>query len=181
MNLENHFRRELGLTMTRRHFFNRTATGIGAAALSSLLGEDLLAASKKAAPAMANPLATHGAMKALSFAPKAKRVIYIFMSGAPSHLDLYDYKPKLVELTGTELPATVRGTQRITGMTSGQKQLLCVGTPFKFAKHGQCGTELSEILPHTAKIVDDITIIRTMNTEAINHDPAITFLSLIHI
>ncbi len=181
MNLENHFRRELGLTMTRRHFFNRSATGIGAAALSSLLNQDLLAASsKKAAAGAVDPLATHGAMKALSFAPKAKRVIYIFMSGAPSHLDLYDYKPKLVELTGTELPASVRGTQRITGMTSGQKQLLCVGTPFKFAKHGKCGTELSEILPHTAKIVDDIALIRSMHTDPINHDPAVTFLTTGH-
>jgi len=102
-------------------------------------------------------------------------VIYLFMSGAPSHIDLFDNKPKLKALTGTELPKSVRGDQRITGMTSGQKQLLVVGSPFEFKKHGKCGAELSELLPHTAKVADDIAIIRSMHTDPINHDPAVTF------
>jgi hypothetical protein len=116
-----------------------------------------------------------GSLKTLHFPAKAKRVIYLFQSGAPSHMDLFDHKPKLAELTGTELPKSIRGDQRITGMTSGQKQLLCVGSPFKFSKHGKCGAEISELLPHTAKVVDDIAIIKSMFTEPINHDPAVTF------
>ena len=124
---------------------------------------------------MPNPLAIPGVMKLLHHAPKAKRVIYLFQSGAPSHIDLYDPKPKLKELTGTELPKTVRGDQRITGMTSGQKQLLVVGSPFEFKKQGQCGTEISELLPHIGSIADDLCLIRTMVTDPINHDPAVTF------
>ena len=108
--------------------------------------------------------------------PRAKRVIYLFMSGAPSHIDLFDHKPKLAELTGTELPASVRGGQRITGMTSGQAQLLCVGSPFKFGKFGKNGTELLELLPHLSKVVDEIAVVRSMFTEPINHDPAVTFI-----
>lgn len=160
--------------IARRAFLRRGATGIGSLALASLLNERLFAAD--ADPA----LATHGALKQLHFAPKAKRVIYLFQSGAPSHIDLFDPKPKLKDLTGTELPKTVRGDQRITGMTSGQKQLLVVGSPFEFKPHGKCGTEISEILPHTAKIVDDITLIRTMVTDPINHDPAVTFFATGH-
>lgn len=156
--------------MTRRHFFSRTSTGIGTMALASLLNPRLLAADPS------NPLRSLGTINPLHFAPTAKRVIYFFMSGAPSQLDLFDPKPKLVEMTGKELPKSVRGEQRITGMTSGQKQLLCVGSPYKFAKHGKCGTEISELLPHTAKIVDDIAIIRSMHTDPINHDPAVTFI-----
>jgi uncharacterized protein DUF1501 len=161
---------ELNAMMTRRQFFGRSARGLGAVALASLLNKNLFGNSQAAAHG------TFGALPALHFAPKAKRVIYLFQSGAPSHIDLYDPKPKLKELTGKELPKSVRGDQRITGMTSGQKELLVVGSPFKFEAHGKCGTEISELLPHTAKIVDDITIIKTMNTEAINHDPAITFI-----
>ena len=98
------------------------------------------------------------------------------MSGAPSHIDLFDPKPKLTELTGQELPSSVRGNQRITGMTSGQAQLLMVGPAYKFVRCGQSGVEITEMLPHTARIVDDIAIIRSMYTEPINHDPAVTFL-----
>src|SRR5688572_15808883 len=154
--------------ISRRAFLRRGATGVGAIALASLLKENLFAGT---APAQQS----HGVMGALHFPPKAKRVIYMFMSGAPSHIDLFDYKPKLKDLTGTELPGSIRMGQRITGMTSGQKQLLCVGSPFSFAKHGNSGAELSELLPHTAKIADDITIIRSMFTEPINHDPAVTY------
>lgn len=160
----------LSKSLTRRAFLFRSTTGLGALALGTLLKEDLFGAS-------APPPGAGGALKSLDFAPKAKRVIYLFMSGAPSHIELFDHKPKLKELTGTELPKSIRGSQRITGMTSGQKQLLVVGSPFEFKQHGKCGSELSSLLPHTAKIVDDIAIIRSMHTDPINHDPAVTFFA----
>jgi len=160
---------EFAKIMNRRTFLARSTTGLGALALASLLNDKLMAADAKSS--------LHGALRSLDFAPKAKRVIYLFMSGAPSHIDLFDYKPRLKELTNTELPESVRMGQRITGMTSGQKQLLCVGSPFEFKKAGQCGMELSELLPHTSKIVDDIALIRSMYTEPINHDPAVTFFA----
>jgi hypothetical protein len=161
---------EINRAMTRRQFFGRSARGIGALALASLLNPQLFAN-------VADPLRTKGALPRLHFAPKAKRVIYLFQSGAPSHLDLFDPKPKLKELTKTELPASVRMGQRITGMTSGQKQLLVVGSPFKYAAHGKCGMEISELLPWTAKVADDIALVRAMYTEPINHDPAVTFFA----
>jgi hypothetical protein len=152
--------------LTRRHFFGRTATGIGTAALSSLLNRGLVAADAAQA---AGRMRTH-------FAPRAKRVIYLVMSGGPSHIDLFDYKPKLKEYNGTELPGSVRMGQRITGMTAGQKSFPCAAPQFKFEQHGNCGAWISELLPHTASIVDEIAIVKSLNTEAINHDPAITFL-----
>ncbi len=157
-------------TLSRRTFLKRSTTGMGALALASLFDENLFAAD---AP---NPLQSLGALNPLHFAPKARRVIYLFMSGAPSHIDLYDYKPKLVEMTGIELPGSVRMGQRITGMTSGQKNFPCVGTPFKFVKHGKSQMEISEALPNIGKIADDIALIRTINTDPINHDPAVTYL-----
>src|SRR6185369_1897578 len=124
--------------------------------------------------------AVPGALGHLHFAPKAKRVIYLFQSGAPSHLDLLDPKPKLIEMTGKDLPDSVRQGQRITGMTSGQKNLFCVGSPFAFKKYGKGGMDLSELLPNIAKIADECTFIRTMNTDPINHDPAVTFFGTGH-
>ncbi len=162
--------RELQLLLTRRQFFGRTAAGIGTAALASLLNERLFAAD------VDRSLQTHGALPALHFAPKAKHVIYLFMSGGPSHIDLFDYKPKLQQLHGTELPASVRMGQRITGMTAGQKSFPCVAPMFKFAQHGKCGAWVSELLPNIARIADDIAIVKSLNTEAINHDPATTYL-----
>src|SRR5919201_384731 len=162
--------REYALLLPRRQLFGRTAVGIGTAALASLLNQRLFAAD------IDPRLKTSGVLPALHFAPKAKRVIYLFMSGGPSHIDLFDYKPKLREHHGQELPASVRMGQRITGMTAGQKSFPCVAPMFKFAQHGKCGTWVSELLPHTAKIVDDICVINSMNTEQINHDPATTFL-----
>lgn len=164
------FQNEAEKILTRRTFLTRTTASLGLFALGSLLNEEVFG---KSAPALHT--SSGGVLKTLHFPAKAKRVIYLFQSGAPSHMDLFDNKPKLVDLTGTELPKSVRGDQRITGMTSGQKQLLCVGSPFKFSRHGKCGAEISDLLPHTAKVADDIAIIRTMFTEPINHDPAVTF------
>ena len=153
--------------INRRTFITKSTTGLGAVALASLLNEKLFAAGPTAM--------LHGALKSLDFPARAKRVIYLFMSGAPSHIDLFDPKPKLKDLTNTELPASVRMGQRITGMTSGQKQLLCVGSPFAFKNAGRCGMELSELLPHISRVADEIALIRSMYTEPINHDPAVTF------
>jgi hypothetical protein len=118
----------------------------------------------------------HAETKPSHFAPKAKRVIYLFQSGGPSQLELWDYKPKLKELHGTELPDSIRRGQRLTGMTSGQKSFPVVASKFNFAQAGSNGYWISELLPHTSKIIDRISIVRSMNTEAINHDPAITFM-----
>ena len=156
---------------SRRAFLARSSTGLGAIALGSLLNGRLLGAEKK----IVSTKPVGGVLPELHHPAKAKRIIYLFQSGAPSHLDLFDHKPKLKELTNTELPASVRMGQRITGMTSGQKQLLCVGSPFEFKKHGNCGMEFSELLPNIAKHADDLCLIRSMFTEPINHDPAVTF------
>jgi len=164
-------RRERELLLTRRQLFGRTATGIGTAALAALLQETQASAAPKASNAPGGR-----AEPALHFAPSAKRVIYLHQSGAPSHLDLFDWKPKLQEHFGADLPASIRMGQRITGMTSGQKTLPVAPTMFKFAQHGQNGQWLSELLPHTASVADDICILRAMHTEAINHDPAITYI-----
>jgi hypothetical protein len=159
------------LSMTRRHFFSRTSTGIGAAALASLFSQDTLLAET----AERDPKTT-GLIGLPHFPPKAKRVIYLHQSGAPSQIDLFDYKPQLKKEHGKELPDSIRNGQRITGMTSGQSAFPVVSSLFKFSQHGQTGTWLSELVPHHGQIVDDIAIIKTVNTEAINHDPAITFI-----
>jgi hypothetical protein len=143
--------------LTRRGFLGRTAAGT--AALATLLARDGLAAEHKP-----------------HFAPRAKRVIFLFQSGGPSHLELFDYKPSLASRHGTELPDSIRRGQRLTGMTSGQKSFPVIAPKFKFAQHGKAGAWLSELLPHTARIVDDLCLIRSMETDAINHDPAITFM-----
>jgi hypothetical protein len=170
--------RELQLLLTRRQLFGRTTAGIGTAALASLLNPGLFGSRAVAAPADAPPglVGTGGILKALHFAPKAKRVIYLVMSGGPSHIDLFDYKPSLRKIHGTELPPEIRNGQRLTGMSSGQKSFPCVAPMFDFKQYGKSGAWVSELLPHTATIVDDICLIKSMNTEAINHDPAITFL-----
>src|SRR5438093_7098354 len=170
--------RERQLLLTRRQFFGRSAAGIGTAALASLLNPRLFSGRPAwaAGGGITGAPAAEGALRALHFAPGAKRVIYLFMSGGPSHIDLFDYKPKLKELHGTDLHATVRMGQRVTGMTSGQKSFPCVNPMFKFARHGASGTSVSELLPYTAEIVDHVAGIKSMNTEAINHDPATTYL-----
>ncbi len=163
--------RECDLLLTRRQLFGRAATGIGTAALAALLNPNLMAGTPDAAGG--SIFAAHPP----HFAPKAKRVIYLFMSGGPSQLDLFDYKPEMKRRQGEDLPESVRMGQRITGMTSGQSRLQLLGSAFKYAQHGRSGAWVSELLPHTAKIVDDIAIVRSVNTEAINHDPAITYIT----
>ncbi len=161
-----------GRDQTRRQFLGRSTTGIGVMALASLLNGRTWAAG----PGVSPGLPTEGAMPSLHFAPKAKRVIYMFQSGGPSHLDLFDPKPELVKRTGEELPASIRGGQRITGMTSGQKNFPVVGAAGKFVRYGQSGAEMSEYLPQIGSIADEITLIRSMHTDPINHDPAVTYL-----
>ncbi len=156
--------------LTRRHFFGRTGVGLGVAALASLLNEQLLADP-------ATPKQAAGGLPGLPhFAAKAKRVIYLCQSGAPSQMDLFDYKPKLADMRGTELPDSVRMGQRLTGMTAGQASFPIAPSMFKFTQHGQSGAWLSELLPYTAEVSDDLCFIKSMHTEAINHDPAVTFL-----
>lgn len=157
------------MLQTRRHFFGRTATGIGAAALASTLNPELFAAPNNAA-------VDTGILGSPHFKPKAKRVIYLFMSGAPSQLDLFDYKPGLDKLFDKELPDSVRNGQRITTMTSGQARFPVAPSKFKFQQHGKSGAWMSELLPHLSTVADDLAIIKTVNTEAINHDPAITYI-----
>jgi len=160
------------LDLSRRAFLTRSSACVGGAALAKLLtGEAPLAAAKSAAEGNGIPGLPH-------FAPKAKRVIYLFMAGGPSHIDLFDYKPALRKIHGTELPESIRQGQRLTGMTSGQNSFPCVAPMFNFKRFGERGTWINgEVLPHTASIADEIAIIRSMNTEAINHDPAITYIN----
>jgi hypothetical protein len=161
--------RDTRLAWSRREFFTQ-GSSLGAVALASLLNPHLFGARADRDPK------TGGLAGLPHFAPKAKRVIFLHQSGGPSQIDTFDYKPQLSKLHGTELPDSVRRGQRITGMTAGQDSFPCVQSLFSFKQHGQSGAWVSELLPWTAKIVDDICIIRTTHTEAINHDPAITFI-----
>src|SRR5262245_43804816 len=166
-------RTEYALRETRRYFFGRCAAGFGGAALGSLLNPNLLRAD---ATDIGNRGETFGTLPGLHRPGTAKRVIWLFMADAPSQMDLFDYKPMMAEFFDKDLPDSVRMGQRITTMTSGQARFPVAPSLFKFAQHGRSGAWLSELLPHTASIVDDITIIKSMSTEAINHDPAITFI-----
>ena len=156
---------------TRRDFLTRTSLGMGALTLGGLLGPS---------PVLGKDIISQ--MIDISgagiphFVPKAKRVIYLFQSGAPSQLDLFDHKPLLNKMNGKELPASVLGNQRLTGMTAGQTTFPLAGSIFDFKQHGQSGAWVSELMPFTSKIVDNLCFIKSMYTEAINHDPAITFL-----
>lgn len=152
--------------ITRRHFFAKSALGLGTAALASLLPSG----------ARADSTAFGGLPALPHFAPKAKRAIYLFMSGAPSQMDLFDYKPKMAEWFDKDLPESVRNGQRLTTMTSGQSRFPIAPSKYKFAQHGQSGAWVSELLPKTASMVDDIAVVKTIWTEAINHDPAITYI-----
>jgi hypothetical protein len=162
--------KEIPLLETRRLFFSRLSTGIGVTALASLLNPKLFAAGESLDPK------TGGLAGLPHFAPTAKRVIFLHQSGAPSQIETFDYKPSLEKLHGKELPDSVRMGQRITGMTSGQASFPVAKSIFKFKQYGQSGTWISELLPYHGDIVDDICIVKSMHTEAINHDPAITFI-----
>ena len=155
--------------MNRRDFFGRFGLGLGGVALTGLLR----GAQAAPVPAVPNPFA--GILSSPHLAAKAKRIIYLFMSGGPSQLDLFDYKPKLNEMNGQDLPESIRKGQRLTTMTSNQARLPMAGSIFKFERHGKSGTWVSELLPYTAKVIDDLCVIKSLHTEAINHDPAITF------
>ena len=158
---------------TRRQFLGRGMNALGFAAMSMLSGEALAQSAPKLVKQAA--MGVHGAV-APQFAPKAKRVIYLHMVGGPSQLDLYDYKPKMPEFYDKDLPESVRNGQRLTTMTSGQSRFPIAPTKFKFAQHGKSGMWVSELLPYTSRMVDDMCFIRSMNTEAINHEPAITYM-----
>ncbi|MGV3661076.1 MAG: DUF1501 domain-containing protein [Prosthecobacter sp.] len=147
--------------LSRRQFIHGSGLSLGGMALSSLMGAE-------------------GGKVAPHFAPKAKRVIYLFMHGGPSQMDLFDYKPGLQKRHGQEMPASVLGDQRLTGMTSGQKTKPVTASLFGFRQHGQSGAWMSELLPHTARMADEMCIIRSMHTEAINHDPGVTLLQTGH-
>jgi len=152
------------LRVNRRHFFKTGAAGIGGIALSAMFGRAFGAASES--PSMS--LIPH-------FAPKAKRVIFLFQAGGPAQHELFDHKPLLREMNGREIPADVLGSQRLTGMSANQSSMPLAGSAFDFSQAGESGAWLSELLPHHREIADDICIIRSMFTEAINHDPAITY------
>ena len=158
---------EHSLNINRRKFLAKLSIGLGTAALGSLLIPDLFSKQGEEDTAFV-PGIPH-------FAPKAKRVIYLFQNGAPSQLETFDYKPLLTKMMGQDLPESVRKGQRLTGMTSTQSSFPLVGSYYKFNQHGSSGAWISELFPHMAKIADDICIIRSMHTEAINHDPALTF------
>ncbi|HIF01570.1 MAG: DUF1501 domain-containing protein [Fuerstiella sp.] len=153
------------LNNTRRQFFSRSAGGLGTAALASLLHSDGAAAAQRNS---VDDFQTH--------TPTAKRVIYLFQSGAPSQLDLFDHKPNLADLRASELPDSIRQGQRLTGMTKDQPSFPVAPSTFRFQQRGQSGAWVSDLLPHTAKIADELCFVKSMHTEAINHDPAITFI-----
>ena len=156
---------ENGLNINRRRFLSRLSLGIGSVALGSLMIPDLFSGGDEKMMMTGLP----------HFAPRAKRIIYLFQNGAPSQLDLFDYKPKLQEMFGQDLPASIRMGQRLTGMTADQKKFPLAGTAFKFNQYGEHRAWISELLPYTAKAANDICFINSMYTEAINHDPALTF------
>ncbi len=157
---------EHSLHLNRRRFLSKLSLGIGSVALGSLLIPDLFS-NKSDEEMLLTGLP--------QFAPKAKRIIYLFQNGAPSQLDLFEYKPKLIEMFGQELPESVRMGQRLTGMTADQKKFPLAGSMFKFDQYGQAKAWISELLPYTSKVVDDLCFVKSMYTEAINHDPALTF------
>ena len=162
--------------LDRRHFLTKTSLGLGTLAMGSLFGaKALFGASADAANPKEGDMQQE-ILKALPhIAPKAKRVIYLFMAGGPSQFETFDYKPKLYDLAGQNLPDSVRKGQRLTGMSSSQSALPMFPSIYKFNQHGKNNTWISELLPHTAEVIDDLCIIKSINSEAINHDPAITF------
>ena len=164
---------EIQHILTRRKLLQLGARGLGALGAASLLNPGLSASA--ASPSPSGGL--EGTLGGPHFKPTAKRVIYLFFSGGPSHIDMYDYHPEMRKIHGIELPDSIRNGQRITGMTSGQKSFPCVAPMFDFSRHGQNGSWFSELVPNIASIADEITLVKSVHTEAINHDPAITAIN----
>lgn len=164
-------RLEEQLLLSRRQFFGTSGLRLGGAALAVMAAQGARAIERPTAERM------HPGLPALPhFAPKAKAIIYLHMNGGPAQLDTWDYKPKLGEFFDKDLPDSIRNGQRITTMTSGQARFPVAPSMFKFEQHGECGRWVSELLPHTAKCVDDLAVVKTVHTNAINHDPACTFV-----
>jgi len=159
------------LGLGRRSFLQRFGIGVGAMALS-----DLLAGESQAAPTTAAENGAGGILGNPHFAPKAKRIIYLFQSGGPSQIDLFDHKPVLTKKNGEQLPPEVRGMQRLTAMSANQSSFPLVASPFDFKQHGQSGAWMSNLLPATSLVADDLCIIKSMHTEAINHGPGVTMM-----
>ena len=162
-------------SITRRHFFANAGFNLGGAALYSLLAQDGRAA-EPVPPAGPHPTGFGAALAQTHFAPKAKAVIYLHMVGGPSQMDLFDPKPKMQEYYDKDLPASIRNGQRLTTMTSGQARFPIAPSKYKFNQHGRSGTWFSELLPHTASMADDLCVVKSLHTEAINHEPAITLM-----
>ncbi|MEZ6134038.1 MAG: DUF1501 domain-containing protein [Pirellulaceae bacterium] len=161
--------------LTRRYFFGRSSLGVGTAALATLFGNQLSSASELDQSLPPNP-GVGGTLSQFHHAPRAKRIVYLFMSGGPSQMDLFDYKPQLNADNGKELPASVRMGQRLTGMSGNQASLPIAGSKFQFKQQGQSGAWMSELCPHLAGVADELCFVKSVYTEAINHDPAITFI-----
>ena len=155
---------------SRRDFLTKTSLGIGGISLASMLNAENIFASEKIQSYKPNNIGLP------HFVPKVKRVIYLFQSGAPSQLDLFDHKPLLNKMNGEEIPESVFGGQRLTGMTAGQNSFPLAGSQFEFKRHGNSGAWISNLMPHISKISDELCFIKSMHTEAINHDPAVTFI-----
>jgi hypothetical protein len=166
---------EWAALQTRRHFLGRAGKVLGWAAMASLVGDKALSGAGQGAK-MTAPLSPEQ-LRLPHFAPKAKRVIYLFMSGAPPQMDLLDYKPNLAEQYDKDMPDSVRGTQQLTGMTAGQARFPIAPSHWAFKQYGNSGAWISDLLPNTAKMVDDLAIVKSMNTDAINHEPAIMLLN----
>lgn len=162
------------IDLDRRHFLHRCGMGLGAIALADLMAPRLQADEPTLLEESAR--SSSGVLAQTHLPARAKRVIYLFQSGGPSQLDLWDHKPVLNQRHGSELPDSVRGQQRLTGMSGSQSSLPLAGSPFRFQQHGDSGTWISELLPHTAAIADDLCVVRSLHTDAINHGPGVNFI-----
>ena len=166
--------KEVKMHLDRRAFLTKTSMGLGAMALGSLLGGNKLYGGSNT-KTVTSAETTSAAVAFPNYLPKAKRIVYLFQSGGPSQIDMFDYKPALDSQFGKDLPDSVRKGQRLTGMSADQASLPVTPSLFKFKQYGECRAWVSELMPHTAEMVDDICFIKSMHTEAINHDPATTF------
>ena len=166
--------------LTRRHFFGRAGLSLGTAALSTLMAEAARSDTTPTGGSASVASLTGGLPGLPHFPPKAKRAIYLHMNGGPSQMDLFDYKPKMGAMYDKDLPESIRNGQRLTTMTSGQSRFPIAPSKYKFAQHGQSGMWVSELLPWMAQLTDEIALVKTVWTEAINHDPAVTYICTGH-